>query len=132
MLSRHFLRSKVLQELYSCQIEEKDAIEARKDFEYHVGRLNELGVLQVSLMTKVLEMAEVVIEEGRRKFRPTDAEKTPNRKFLGNEFLRRMADNFELRQLTEKWSGCWETICRIPTPTLHRTKSWPSCSSASS
>lgn len=109
MLSRHFLRSKVLQELYSCQIEEKDAIEARKDFEYHVGRLNELGVLQVSLMTKVLEMAEVVIEEGRRKFRPTDAEKTPNRKFLGNEFLRRMADNFELRQLTEKWSGCWET-----------------------
>ena len=109
MLSRHFLRSKVLQELYSCQIEEKDAIEARKDFEYHVGRLNELGVLQVSLMTKVLEMAEVVIEEGRRKFRPTDAEKSPNRKFLGNEFLRRMADNFELRQLTEKWSGCWET-----------------------
>ena len=109
MLSRHFLRSKVLQEIYSCQIEEKDAIEARKDFEYHVGRLNELGVLQVSLMTKVLEMAEVVIEEGRRKFRPTDAEKSPNRKFLGNEFLRRMADNFELRQLTEKWSGCWET-----------------------
>ena len=109
MLSRHFLRSKVLQELYSCQIEEKDAIEARKDFEYHVDRLNELGVLQVSLMTKVLEMAEVVIEEGRRKFRPTDAEKSPNRKFLGNEFLRRMADNFELRQLTEKWSGCWET-----------------------
>lgn len=109
MLSRHFLRSKVLQEIYSCQIEEKDAIQACKDFEYHVGKLNELGVLQVSLMTKVFEMAEVVIEEGRRKFRPTDAEKTPNRKFLGNEFLRRMADNFELRQLTEKWCGCWET-----------------------
>ena len=66
-------------------------------------------MLQVSLMTKVLEMADVVIEEGRRKFRPTDAEKTPNRKFLGNEFLRRMSDNFELRQLTEKWCGCWET-----------------------
>lgn len=109
MLSRHFLRSKVLQEIYSCQIEEKDAIQACKDFEYHVGKLNELGVLQVSLMTKVFEMAEVVIEDGRRKFRPTDAEKTPNRKFLGNEFLRRMADNFELRQLTDKWCGCWET-----------------------
>ena len=109
MLSRHFLRSKVLQEIYSSQIDGKDAIQASKDFEYHVGKLNELGVLQVSLMTKVLEMAEVVIEEGRRKFRPTDAEKTPNRKFLGNEFLRRMSDNFELRQLTEKWCGCWET-----------------------
>lgn len=109
MLSRHFLRSKVLQEIYASQLEGKDALQAGKDFEYHVGRLNELGVLQVSLMTKVFEVAEVVIEDGRRKFRPTDAEKTPNRKFLGNEFLRRMADNYELKQYTEKWGGCWET-----------------------
>lgn len=109
MLSRHFLRSKVLQEIYASQIEDKDVQQAGSDFEYHVGRLNELGVLQVSLMTKVFEMAEVVIEDGRRKFRPTDAEKSPNRKFLGNEFLRRMADNYELKQLTEKWGGCWET-----------------------
>ena len=109
MLSRHFLRSKVLQEIYASQLEGKDALQAGKDFEYHVGRLNELGVLQVSLMTKVFEVAEVVIEDGRRKFRPTDAEKTPNRKFLSNEFLRRMADNYELKQLTEKWGGCWET-----------------------
>lgn len=109
MLSRHFLRSKVLQEIYASQMEGKDAIQACKDFEYHVGRLNELGVLQVSLMTKVFEVAEVVIEDGRRKFRPTEAEKSPNLKFLGNEFLRRMADNYELKQLTEKWGGCWET-----------------------
>ena len=109
MLSRHFLRSKVLQELYASQLEGKDAIQAGNDFEYHVCKLNELGVLQVSLMTKVFEVAEVVIEEGRRKFRPTDAEKSPNRKFLANEFLRRMADNFELKQFTEKWGGCWET-----------------------
>ena len=109
MLSRHFLRSKVLQEIYASQLEGKDALQAGKDFEYHVGRLNELGVLQVSLMTKVFEVAEVVIEDGRRKFRPTDAEKTPNRKFLGNEFLRRMVDNYELKQYTEKWGGCWET-----------------------
>lgn len=109
MLSRHFLRSKVLQEVYASQMEGKDAVQAGRDFEYHVGKLNELGVLQVSLMTKVFETAAVVIEEGRRKFRPTDAEKSPNRKFLGNEFLRRMADNFELKQHTEKWGGCWET-----------------------
>ena len=109
MLSRHFLRSKVLQEIYASQLEDKDVQQAGKDFEYHVGKLNELGVLQVSLMTKVFEMAAVVIEEGRRKFRPTDAEKSPNRKFLGNEFLRRMSDNFELKRLTEKWGGCWET-----------------------
>lgn len=107
MLSRHFLRSKVLQELYACQIENKDTVSAVKDFEYHVGKLNELGVLQVLLLPLMLEVGEKVMEEGRRKFRPTDEEKAPNRKFLGNEFLRRMADNFELRQMSEKWGGCW-------------------------
>lgn len=109
MLSRHFLRSKVLQELYACQIEEKDPVSAGKEFDYHIGRLNELGILQVSLLPLMLETAEQVIEEGRKKFRPTEAEKSPNRKFLGNEFLRRMADNYELRQYSERWAGCWET-----------------------
>ena len=109
MLSRHFLRSKVLQELYACHIEGKDAAQAMRDFEYHIGRLNELGVLQVALMPKMLEVGERVTEEGKKKFRPSQAEKQPNRKFLDNEFLRRMADNFELRKNMERWGGCWET-----------------------
>lgn len=108
MLSRHFLRCKVLQQLYACQIEDKDIATATKEFEYHIGRLNELGVLQVALLPKMIEIGEKVIEEGRKKFRPTEAEKTPNRKFLTNEYLRRMADNFELRQYMDKWGGCWD------------------------
>lgn len=109
MLSRHFLRCKVLQELYACQMEDRDHVTALKDFEYHIGRLNELGVIQVALMPRMLEIGERVIEEGRKKFRPTQAEKQPNRKFLGNEFLRRMADNFELKKYSEQWAGLWET-----------------------
>lgn len=109
MLSRHFLRSKVLQELYACEIEERDAIMAMREFEYHVGRLNELGILQVALMVRMFEVGEKVIEEGRRKFRPTAAEKSPNRKFLQNEFLRRMADNYDLKRYMEQWGGCWDT-----------------------
>ena len=109
MLSRHYLRSKVLQMLYSSRIEEKDRALTMREFEYNIGRLNELGILQVSLMPRMLEVGAKVIEEGRKKYRPTDEEKAPNTKFLHNEFLRRMADNFELKQDTEKWGGCWET-----------------------
>lgn len=109
MLSRHFLRSKVLQILYASRIEGDDPISTAKAFEYHIDRLNELGILQTALMTRILEVGAQVIEEGKKKFRPTDEEKKPNRKFLGNEFLRRIADNFEHRQATEKWGGCWET-----------------------
>ena len=110
MLSRHFLRSKVLQVIYACQLSDQcDPITASKEFEYHVNRLNELGILQVALMPKMLEVGERVIEEGMKKFRPTSEERTPNRKFLNNEFLRRMADNFDLKKYIEKWGGCWET-----------------------
>ena len=109
MLSRHFLRSKVLQALYSAQIEGNDTATVMQSFEYHIGRLNELGILQVALMPSMLEMGERVIEEGKKKFRPTDAEKKPNRKFLSNSFLLRMADNYDLKKYTEQWGGCWQT-----------------------
>lgn len=108
MLSRHFLRCKVLQALYACQLDENDSIGAIKDFEYHISRLNELGIIQLALMPKMLEVGEMVMEEGRKKFRPTEAEKQPNRKFLGNVFLRRMADNYDLRQRIEQWAGIWQ------------------------
>ena len=109
MLSRHFLRSKVLQALYANEMDGRDAVGVKKDFEYHIGRLNELGVLQVALLPKMLEVGKRVIEEGRKKFRPTDEEKQQNRKFLNNEFLHRMADNYELRKAIEQWGGCWDT-----------------------
>ena len=109
MLSRHFLRCKVLQALYACQMEDKDPVGAMADFEYHIGRLNELGIIQLALMPRMLEVGEQVIEEGKKKFRPTAAEKQPNRKFLGNIFLRRMADNFDLKKYSEQWAGLWQT-----------------------
>lgn len=109
MLSRHFLRSKVLQALYAHEMDQVDTVSVMKDFEYHIGRINELGILQVALLPKTLEVAERVIEEGKKKFRPTDEEKSPNRKFLNNEYLRRLADNFDLRRYSEKWAGCWQT-----------------------
>lgn len=78
------------------------------DFEYHIGRLNELGVVQVALMTRMVEVGAQVIEEGKKKFRPTAEEKAPNRKFLSNDFLRRMADNFELKKYSEQWAEVWQ------------------------
>lgn len=109
MLSRHYLRSKVLQALYANRIEEKDPAAVLKQFEYHISRLNELGIIQLAIMPRMLDMGERVIEEGRKKFRPTAAEKQPNRKFLGNQFLLRMADNYDLKKYSEQWAGIWQT-----------------------
>lgn len=109
MLSRHFLRSKVLQAIYAGRYEEKNAAEVAKLFEYHIQKLNELGVLQVALLPRFVEVAGEVMEEGKKKFRPTEEERNPSLRLLDNQFIRRMADNFELKKAMESWCGCWET-----------------------
>ena len=109
MLSRHFLRSKVLQAIYAGRYEEDDLITVSKAFEYHIAKLNELGVLQVALLPRFVEEGVKMLEEGKKKFRPTEEDRNPSMKMQDNEFVRRMTDNFELKQHMEKWGGCWET-----------------------
>lgn len=109
MLSRHFLRSKVLQTVYAGRCDEMDAITVARSFEYNVGKLNELGVLQVALLPRFVEEGEKVLEEGKKKFRPTEEDRNPSMRVVENEFIRRMADNFELKKHREAWCGCWDT-----------------------
>ena len=109
MLSRHFLRSKVLQAVYAGHYEEDDAITVSKAFEYHVAKLNELGVLQVALLPRFVEEGLKMLEEGKKKFRPTAEDRNPSMKMGDNEFVRCMTDNFELKKYLERWDGCWET-----------------------
>lgn len=109
MLSRHFLRCKVLQELYAAQVDELDAISTMRDFDYNIAKLSELGVLQVGVMVKMLDVAAKVMAEGKKKFRPSDEEKKPNLKFTHNQFLVQLADNFELKQHLSQWGSCWDT-----------------------
>ncbi len=109
MLSRHFLRSKVLQTIYAGRFEGDDLITLQRQFEYHVGRLSELGFLQLALLPKTVEVATSIIEESKKKFRPTEEDRNPRTNFIENTLIRRMTDNFEFKKLNEKWGGCWET-----------------------
>lgn len=125
MLSRHFLRCKVLQELYAAQIDEREPEDTVRDFDSHMQKINELGVLQVALMTKTVEVAEAVLAEGRKKYRPTEEDKQPNPKYIQNRFFTQLIDNFELKQLIEKWGGCWtvhEDLVREAFLELRHTK----------
>lgn len=109
MLSRHYLRCKVLQTVYCGRYEETDPISLSKMFEYHIGRLNELGVLQVSLLPVLADVAGRMLEESKSKFLPTDEDRNPSFRLVNNEFIRRMADNFELKKHIDNWCGCWQT-----------------------
>lgn len=99
----------MLQAVYAGRYENDDAITVSRTFEYHIGKLNELGVLQVGLLPRFVEEGVQMLEEGKKKFRPTDEDRNPSMKIASNEFVRRMADNFELKKHMEAWGGCWQT-----------------------
>lgn len=108
MLSRHFLRAKVLQALYASEFGEvRDVITAEKNFRHNIERLNDLGIIQASALINLRRVAEMVLEEGQQKYRPTEEDKNPSLRLINNEFLRRMADNFELRSQIEKRHISW-------------------------
>ena len=100
------MRSKVLQAIYAGRCDEEDSIGVAKAFEYHVAKLNELGVLQVALLPRFAEEGVKMLEEGKKKFRPTEEDRNPSMKIGNNEFIRRMDDNFELKKHREAWGGC--------------------------
>lgn len=108
MLSRHFLRSKVLQLLYASEFAEiRDVVTAEKNFTHNINRLNDLGVIQMSTLTHMLQVAEKMLEEGQQKFRPTEDEKNPSFRLVHNQYLCKMADNFEFRSQVESHRVNW-------------------------
>ena len=107
MLSRHFLRSKVLQLAYAANADNLDLVVAEKNFKHHISRLNDLGVLQMSMLEHFLEVAGVMMEEAQHKFMPTEADRNPNRRLLNNRLLRKLADNYDYRQHVKEAGVNW-------------------------
>lgn len=109
MLSRHFLRSKVLQTIYAAQADPTDIVVVEKNFKHNIQRLNDLGAIQVSALVHFAEVAGIMMDEAQHKYRPTKEELNPNRRFPENVFLQRIADNYDYRHICEgakvNWSG---------------------------
>lgn len=126
MLSRHFLRSKVLQSLYACEYgSASDVLTAEKNYSHNINRLNDLGLLQISSLIHLWEMADVMIEEGRNKFIPTQEERNPSTRLVRNEFLRRLADNYELKSQISNAEITWnneEELFRKSFTNLRKTE----------
>lgn len=107
MLSRHFLRSKVLQTVYAVQVDPVDTVVAEKNFTHNIERLNVLGIIQVSALVHFFEVVGVMIDEAQHKFLPTDEERNPNRRLQNNVFLQKLADNYDLRHHVEDAKISW-------------------------
>lgn len=127
MLSRHFLRSKVLQTIYSAKADPVDLNIVEKNYKHHIERLNDLGIIQLAALVHFAEYSGTIMDEAQRKYLPTEEERNPIRRIPENIFILRLAGNFDLRRHSEKanvnWSGidydqifrqAYATLVKIP------------------
>ena len=108
MLSRHFLRAKALQAIYSYKTSGiTDPVSAGKSFDYNIGRLNELGALQLAALREVVAAGRQVIADGLRKHLPSAEDLHPSYRVVDSPFLTRLFANFDYRQQTEQYTFPW-------------------------
>lgn len=108
MLSRRHLRIKVLQALYSFfQSNGNDIASGEKQLLNSTEKLYELYIHQLSFLVKLVEFAENKMEEGRRKFYPTEDEKNPNPRFVNNIFIKQIASNKDFQRWRDKLKINW-------------------------
>lgn len=108
MLSRHFLRAKVLQTIYAAYTSETyHSGAAIKMFDHQIERLNELGSLQITALRYVIEEGKKVIEDGLHKHLPTQADLNPVYRIVDNQFINTLMDNFDYQQQCDKYNFPW-------------------------
>lgn len=100
MLSRHFLRSKVLQTLYSYSVSGNNNLGVvEKNFQTVVDSFNRLEINQINALVHLMDFAAASIEEARRKYLPTEADLNPSMRFVENRFINQIKNNIDF----QKW-----------------------------
>ena len=94
MLSRHIIRSKTLQAVYSYVVGGNTDIEkGRKALINSVEDMRDLVFIQISALLELRDVAERKIEENRHKLVPTQEDINPNLTFIQNPLLIHLRDN---------------------------------------
>src|SRR4051812_44081186 len=110
MLNRRYLRIKVMQALYSFfQSNEKDMNRDEKELFRNIDKIYDLYIYLLLLIIDIRDHAEIALEEGKVKYRPTSEELSPNRKFVDNRLIRQLSENVQLKKEAANRKLSWQT-----------------------
>ena len=94
MLSRRHLRIKALQALYAFnRSNSPELMVGEKNMLRSTEKIYELVIRQLSFMVEIARFAEIRIEEGKKKYYPTEEDLNPNTKFVENQLIKKISDN---------------------------------------
>lgn len=82
---------------------------SENNFKHNIYRLNDLGTMQLSALVHLVEVAGVMLDEGQHKFLATEKDRKPNLRLPKNQFVCRLAANYDFGHHCEdskvNWSG---------------------------
>lgn len=103
MLSRRFLRIKTMQALYSYFKNEKPDMQAfEKELFKSIDQVYDLYLIILNVFVGIHQNALMIIDENKNKLLPTEQDLNPNLHLVKNSLLLSIAENKELKSLTEK------------------------------
>ena len=108
MLTRRFLRVKAFKILFSYAYSDNDSLlHAEKDLRASLEKTYDLYHYLLSAIIVVADYAEERIEVGLRKFKPSEAEANPNKKFINNKVIANLRENTALQKYNAKQHLNW-------------------------
>ncbi|GAA4290685.1 transcription antitermination factor NusB [Aestuariibaculum suncheonense] len=102
MLNRRHIRVKVMQTLYAFKGGESDDFSKDQKFLlFSIDNMYNLYLLMISLLLEVQKRAESDLVKKQNKYLATKEDKDPNRKFVNNEVLNLLQENYQLKNQLE-------------------------------
>ncbi len=99
MINRVLLRIKLIQILYSYHVSgSSDPYAARNELLLSIKKAYDLYFYLFVLILDITRYAEMRIDFGRNKIRPTEEDLNPNMRFVENRFARQLAENTMLQE----------------------------------
>lgn len=91
-----------MQTMYAFKGGESDDFSKDEKFLlFSIGNMYNLYLLMLSLLIEVQKRAETNLQKKQQKHLPTKEDKDPNRKFVDNQLLKLLSDNYQLKNQFE-------------------------------
>lgn len=108
MVSRRYLRIKVMQAIFAHQMNDKeDMIDAEKKLTSAIQSCYTLFIYFFSLISAIYRYRVNKLEDLKLKINPTDADLNPNTKFVDNKVILQIDENVTLNQRYEELKINW-------------------------
>jgi len=110
MINRRHIRVKVMQSVYAMiKSYDDDVLKEEKFIKYSIKRMFDLYVLLLDLLVEVQKLAEEKQEISKKKYLATEEDLSPNRKFVENKLIKKIAESSSLTlykeaQNLDNWS----------------------------